>query len=545
MQVLTYNDRPDYAAAYATLNNAIPIYYDSEHIKEEYEVAEAKAEKLADKMLQLKNNAIKIKAMNMSKNINENNRQEIICEIRKLDKELKGSFNPNSPKQLKTILFDIYGIDESQFTDKGKVTTQGEYLERYYCKTKHEFIGALIEYRDYISTLKGLNDIIMHSTDTGFYNKAGHKLVGCKPKWGNTVSSRFTTSTPNIQGLKRSLKKLNSAKKGYKVLSIDIRQQEAVIYFSTVVKEPHVVEALKRDSKDYYMTIAKFCTARDCLLEVLAKYCREYNYDIENILQANNTHLLKKVTNKSLDNDQVTLEHKNGRFNLKFSPNSNALYDYTNKILILAHGLNQNNPELTERINRKLKEWNDVVLEEAIYKYLNTEIDSTRRDLFKLAIIMTMYGASLSSVTIKVGEEVAESLFDMIRSSDAYKETDKYAKAAIRSGNLTIHSAFGTASNIENKGYGYKHRCFFNRPTQTTGADLISFTLNSFEKWRKENNLTDNEVALTYSVYDEVNIHIREDLLNLVPQIKAFTEFKVEDWPLLYSEVAIGDYNNG
>lgn len=548
MQVLSYSDRPNYSRALRALNEASPIYYDMKRMSDEFVMARKVIDMKFKQLNILRDIAIdkKIRELNGSLGtisvMEEAQTHSMISNLKKV--KLK-PFNPNSPKQIATILFDAYDIPSSNFILKGKVSTAGDLLEEYYSKTKHEFIGALLEYREHVSTLRGLTDILSHAAKTDLVSNTGNAMIEVKPTWGSTVSSRFTTSNPNIQGLKKSVKAFNCAREGYKLLSIDIKQQEVVIYFNTVVKEPNILRAFKRDSKDYYMTIAKFCIARDCLLKTLSKYCTSYDNDEESLLKANRTKLLRNVRHKSLDNNSISLEHKIGRFELEYKVNPEALYDYTDRILVLAPGLKSKDKALIERINNKLDQWGDDVLTEAVYMFANTDVDSTKRADYKQAILMTMYGASLAALSTEIDPLVAESLQDMIKSSKAYIDKEKEAKVCIKSKKLIVSSAFGTLSTIEDRTYGYKLRCLFNRPAQTTGADLTAFMITAFEDWKAKRGYTDDIVALTYSVYDEVNFHIRNDMLHLESEIKAFTEFQIEDWSPIYSESFIGDYNNG
>lgn len=545
MQILSHNDKPDYAKTQSILENTIPIYFDARLLKEEYEISLTNKEESIIRLQQIRDQAIVDKINFLDKNtdrFNNQNNTEIKIGLTNL-KQTK--LNPNSPAQILEILLDVYDIPKGFLTDKGKLTTKTEVITKYNLKAKNPFITALLEYKTSTNTVKSITDVVNHSFPTNEVNKDDHQLLGIKPNWGTTVSSRFTTSKPNLQNLTASIKSMNCAKKGYKTVSIDIKQQEVIIFFSYVLKEPNILKALRRDTADYYMTIAKFCIARDCLLEVLSEHCNKYNNNQEEIIKANETKLLQQVTHKYLDQSIISLQHKKGRFGLEYEVNKKALYDFTDLVLVLSQGLKSKNRELIKQIDAKLKSWNDLVLEEAVYRFANKEIDKSQRNSYKTAILMTMYGAGVDSISEEVGYPVANSMKDMVTSSQSYLDREKEIKTLIKNKKLTVESAFGTKSYIEDKGYGYKFRCFFNRPTQTTGADLLAFTLVNLYKWKEENNITDDMIAVTYSIYDEINCHVREDLLHLVPTIKGFTEFKIADWSPLYSEVAIGDYNNG
>lgn len=536
-------DIPDYERAYSLLQNTVPIYYDAILLKEEIKMAITEKENCLNKLIELRNSQIN----NLIGSLKElaSTDYEKSALISRYAKLRDTTLNPNSTNQIKEILIDIYGLDQDNFMYRNKVSTKASILDDVYEKTKNPFIGALKEYRDYDNTIKGLTDILNFSSETDYVNIDNHPIIAVKPIWGNTVSSRFTTKNPNIQGLKRELRVINTARKGYKILSIDIRQQELVIYFSTIANEPYLLKTFAKYDKDYYMTITRFCQARDILLKNLSLYCEEKNYNKDLILKLNETALLKRVNYNNLDDNTPTLESKNGRYNLKYSYNNKVLSELAYKSLVLSEALQSGNKDVINKIMAKLYSWNDVVFSKSVKDLSKLDIDDSKRAGYKLATIMSMYGASIDAIKEKVDGEIVESLFDMIKSSDEYKAYDKYARYNIKQGNLIVKSAFGTQSIIENRNFGYAHRCFFNRPTQTTGADITSFILTKFDDFRKAKGLPEEDIAISYSLYDEVNIHIKDDLLYLVPEIMNIMEFKINDWIPMYAEYAIGDYNNG
>ena len=83
-----------------------------------------------------------------------------VPEVQEYEKE-HGEFNPNSPKQLSTLLFKTCGLDPIKFTSTGAFSTDVEVLEKL--KQVHKLPGLILELRQRMKIKNTYVDKLIHS----------------------------------------------------------------------------------------------------------------------------------------------------------------------------------------------------------------------------------------------------------------------------------------------------------------------------------------------------------------------------------------------
>ena len=153
---------------------------------------------------------------------------------RKLFKEAGCVFNPNSPKQLLGVLLSNLKIPKSYLTEKGKLTTKKEVLEKAVEKLDKRknlkvFVQQLLDLRS-INKIVGtyLNPLYMRANDN-----AG--IVYCNINPADSRTGRMTSTNPNLQNVPRPVsieqkhnpvRKCFTCRPGFCNLFFDYKQME-------------------------------------------------------------------------------------------------------------------------------------------------------------------------------------------------------------------------------------------------------------------------------------------------------------------------------
>jgi DNA polymerase-1 len=211
---------------------------------------------------------------------------EHLIDIRQELKELAMSpFNPDSPKQLASILFNKFDFNPVKWTNTGAGSTDSESIIRIrqeQCGTRSErgtvFIEKLLEY----NKLVGLNE----------------KYYGKLPKWiqadgcvhtsfniGVTATGRLSSSNPNMQNQKRGseFRGVYIPRPGYIFLEGDFSQIELRIA-AWLAKEKRMLRMFE-EGKDIHTATLCEMTGRDYedTLKLLdTPTAREYQ-DVKNL----------------------------------------------------------------------------------------------------------------------------------------------------------------------------------------------------------------------------------------------------------------------
>jgi DNA polymerase I-like protein with 3'-5' exonuclease and polymerase domains len=193
-------------------------------------------------------------------------------EIKVFEDKMGKEFNPNSPIQLRTLLFDIAGITPLDvFTSTGQLSTDADVLEKL--SEKHPLPKLLLEIR---KTLKILNTYIIKMIDN--IDKDGRLRTGFNQH--TTTSGRLSSSGKlNLQQLPRDdamVKGCIVAPKGYRVVACDLTTAEMWVAASLSGDKAlqEVFINMAKDGKnavDFHSSIAHLVFQPDCLATEVKK----------------------------------------------------------------------------------------------------------------------------------------------------------------------------------------------------------------------------------------------------------------------------------
>ncbi len=163
--------------------------------------------------------------------------------------------NPNSPKQIRELLFEKLGLKPKKKTKGGQYSTNAQVLEEM--KNDHPIIQKILDYRKYQKLL---------ST----YIQSIPKLVNKKTRRVHTsfnqtgaATGRLSSSEPNLQNLpireaegEKIRKAVKAEKNGYVLLSADYSQIELRV-LAHMSKDPVLIESFKNDLDIHTITASK------------------------------------------------------------------------------------------------------------------------------------------------------------------------------------------------------------------------------------------------------------------------------------------------
>lgn len=150
-------------------------------------------------------------------------------EVMELEKQQGAAFNPNSTKQLRTLLFDILQLDHSgKLTDTGALSTDSEVLEDL--SSQHPLPKIILDIRQQAKLINTYIDKLIPVVDLDGKVRTGFNLT-------TTTSGRLSSSGNfNVQQLPRDnpiVKGCVKAKPGYKIVAVDLTTAE--VYYAAVL----------------------------------------------------------------------------------------------------------------------------------------------------------------------------------------------------------------------------------------------------------------------------------------------------------------------
>ena len=176
--------------------------------------------------------------------------QKSIDESAEQDVETDGHLNPNSPKQLREVLFERLGLPVKKRTKSGPSTDQSVLEE---LASQHELPELILEYRKF-AKLKGTYVDALPSlirTNTRRVHTDFNQAV--------TATGRLSSSNPNLQNIPirtargRQIRKAFVPQKGWKLLGADYSQIELRI-LAHMSGEPLMLKAYQNDEDIHALT---------------------------------------------------------------------------------------------------------------------------------------------------------------------------------------------------------------------------------------------------------------------------------------------------
>lgn len=166
--------------------------------------------------------------------------------------EINGEFNPNSPVQLRKLLFDFLGLDPipGKLTGTGQFSTDAEVLKLL--ADEHPVPLLILEVRQKSKIKNTYLDKIIIALDSDSRLRTNYNLHV-------TTSGRLSSSGKlNAQQLPRDnpiIKGCIKARPGYKIISMDLKTAE--MYIAAVLSKDKALTKIFKDGVDMHSATAK------------------------------------------------------------------------------------------------------------------------------------------------------------------------------------------------------------------------------------------------------------------------------------------------
>lgn len=445
--------------------------------------------KLADKLITAYAKlGVFINAPKLLKHLEENTTETRYQEQKVFD--LIGKhLNLNSPQQLLSYLLYDLDLSENDLKYKGKVTTGVEVLKRVAEKYDIQILREIVTYKQLTSSSKSLKEIANFARYTDLKDNFGNQLAVCFPLFERRVTSRYYSNSPNIQGLANIYRELICAPKGYKIMSLDVKQQEPIIFFFGMLRNPVMMDIISKNPKDVYLALTSAALTRKYMIEQIKHKLETYSFR-------------NQVNSISPDSNLFRYLVTKGDGNLELNNDGTPIID-------------------------------DGVIFNNLAKNLipMEKVKPHERDMYKIGILSGGYGASESSLIETTNRDVGSNWYRLLNTIPEYVTYKQYAENYLRRGGDIVLSLFGTPRKInKSKSINANLRVMINSPVQGSGADMQAFAFEDLYKWTLAKNYTHKDVRLLFPRHDEHLIMFREEIEDEMEEVKGLYELQVEDW---------------
>jgi len=169
--------------------------------------------------------------------------------MREMTAMVKHEFNPNSPKQLQTVMFQELGIPVQISRKTGRVTTDKETLKKLAELTdaednvKYPFCALLQKYRELEGVRKIVDKFPEHMTEDGY-------IFSSVMQYG-TTTGRVSINNPNYQSYNDPIKKNVIPRPGFWMYDTDYSSVEYRV-LGNMVGNKKIMENFKDPDFDYH-----------------------------------------------------------------------------------------------------------------------------------------------------------------------------------------------------------------------------------------------------------------------------------------------------
>ena len=164
--------------------------------------------------------------------------------VRKFEEVEQKIFNPNSPNQLRTLLFDYEGLSPTgKLTNTGAISTDAEVLEKL--SEQSRLATVLLEIRKNSKLLNTFVEKMLDNVDSDGRLRTGFGIT-------TTTSGRLSSSgTINLQQLPSHnylIKGCIKARPGYKIVALDLSTAE--LYVTAVLCNDKLMQSVFKNMTD-------------------------------------------------------------------------------------------------------------------------------------------------------------------------------------------------------------------------------------------------------------------------------------------------------
>lgn len=193
----------------------------------------------------------------------QNSRDEVykFDEVKRFETDTKQIFNPNSVKQLRTVLFDYVGLTPTgKLTKTGALSTDAEVLEEL--SEEHPLPAQILKVRQLSKIQSSYVSKILPELDRDGRIRTNFNLIF-------TTSGRLSSSGKfNAQQIPRDnpiIKGCIVAPPGYKIVSQDLQTGE--MYYAAVLSGDKNLQSVFSSGGDFHSSIAKMVFNLPCAVE--------------------------------------------------------------------------------------------------------------------------------------------------------------------------------------------------------------------------------------------------------------------------------------
>lgn len=413
-------------------------------------------------------------------------------------------FNVNSGAEYSNVLINTFKVPERLLTRRGKVTVNKDVLAEVQKVMNVPIIDLVNKSKSLskkLSSLDGDRGIIKFLIPTDLRSASGDRLGGVIPKISLLETGRYQFTNPSIGNLTPYVMELITAPKGYKIISLDVRQQEPTILLNGILNCNHFKKLFNDNLEDKYVAITKFCLAQEQVLEQIDNFVRDRQ-------QIRDTDWVYPFLKKDIQTGLIQVYKKSPVID----------YVYLNKY-IMQHVVDDVTPTVEDRNG------------------------------YKVALLSGSYGANEATIKRTAGEKVGASFYRMLNNLPELVDYRDRAGMALKNGMDKIYTVFGTEIKLSDfdkdgnrRDFNTKMRLAVNYPTQGTGADMLKFAIVDFYNWTKEQGISPQDARILTTRHDELVLMVKEDLVDRIDEIKGLVELQVEDWAPILVKPIIGDY---
>ena len=430
--------------------------------------------------------------------------QEINLKQQEIYRMCNCTFKINSSAEYADILMTRFGVPEKALKVKGRISVNKEVLTEVQKTYDVPIINLVNEFKrlnKQLASLNGPKGIKKFLIPTTLKAKNGDRLSGVVPKISLLETGRYQFSNPSIGNLTPYIMELITAPAGYKIVSLDVRQQEPTILLNGILNCPHFKKLFKDHLDDKYIAITRFCMAQELILEKIEQF-------------ASATQMIR-------DTDWV--------------------YPFLRKDVVTG--------EIQMYKKQPLIDYN--YLNAYIMQGLVDEVEFSVADRngYKTALLSGSYGAYETTIKKRAGDKAGSSFYRMLNNLPELVDYKDRGGQYISSGGRILYTLFGTELKISDydkdgnyRDFNAKLRLLVNYPTQGTGADMLKFGIVDFYEWTKTQGLTPRDARIVTTRHDETVLMIREDLVDRLEEIRGLFELQVEDWAPILVKSTVGDH---
>lgn len=405
-------------------------------------------------------------------------------------------FDLSVRQHVKNALVKIHDIPYDELSEYGKFTVKASVIEKLYDRYHFPALYWMKEYSELKSTLssvRGFTQFYYSYAVDGVLNNEGDRSARLILGYKETDTGRFSTSSPNIQGLDKRIANVLTSPKGWVMVFTDSRQIEPRLVNSVMVRDPLIHYLIEHYDDVYYAML-------DYSIRASTSTDESNFFPVENL-------------------------PKEGRDVLKTLVNAGSYGSALSNITKLASKM------LSDRFF-DTEEGQQLIYDLSKANYYKKIVESpTSADNVKYEAQQKIDNAKAKMVEIKQrGEYLAKQFHDRYLCHPNREEYLKKLKGQAYNGSTTVVSPFGDSRAI----YGsFEHvfNCLINNPFQMMSARLSAISITKTFELINSNEKLKKFMFFGANFHDGDLVYMRPELVaHFGPILEDFRSYEIEGW---------------